>query len=245
MSELLSREQLEARLRDVGRTRYHHLHPFHRSMMGGSLSKGQLQAWALNRYYYQSTIPMKDAAIIAKAEDAAFRRAWRRRLVDQDGEDGAAGGIDKWLALTDGLGLDRDYVISASGILPGTRFAADAYLNFVRQRSLLEAAASSLTELFSPTIIGERLSALLGRYDFIRPDMLSYFNDRPKQAAADSSFALAHVLTTARTPAQQAAAIAALEFKCSVLWSMLDALSYSYADPGHIPPGAFRPKADA
>jgi coenzyme PQQ biosynthesis protein C len=239
---ILEPDELEARLREIGARRYHRLHPFHALLHGGQCSKGQVQAWALNRYYYQSMIPIKDASLIGRCDDPAIRRAWRSRLVDHDGEGEDDGGIARWLKLTDGLGLDRDEVVSLRGLLPGTRFAVDAYVRFVREKSLLEAIASSLTELFSPVIISERIDGMLANYDFITPATLSYFDRRPPQAKRDSDFALNYVKQHARTPDAQAAVLAALEFKCDVLWAMLDALHHAYVDPGHVPPGAFAPK---
>ena len=239
--KLLSPEKLEAALREVGARRYHRLHPFHGLLHGGKCTKGQVQAWALNRYYYQAMIPIKDASLIARCEDSAVRREWRSRLVDHDGEHEGDGGIERWLKLTDGLGLDRDYVTSLRGLLPGTRFAVEAYVRFVREKTLLEAIASSLTEMFSPVIIGERVSGMLANYDFVSRETLSYFDKRPPQAQRDADFALDYVKEHAKTPEQQQQVIAALEFKCSVLWSMLDALSYAYVAPRHVPLGAFEP----
>lgn len=239
--KLLSPDELEAALRDMGASRYHHLHPFHALLHGGHCSKGQVQAWALNRYYYQAMIPIKDASLIARCEDSAVRRIWRSRLVDHDGEHEGDGGIARWLKLTDGLGLDREYVTSLRGLLPATRFAVDAYVHFVRERTLLEAIASSLTELFSPVIISERIDGMLANYDFIDRETLAYFEKRPPQAMRDADFALGYVKQHARTPDAQLAVLAALEFKCGVLWSMLDALYYAYVDPRHVPPGAFMP----
>ncbi|HEY2136061.1 MAG TPA: pyrroloquinoline-quinone synthase PqqC [Xanthobacteraceae bacterium] len=241
---LLSPDELEARLRDIGARRYHRLHPFHQLLHGGKCSKGQVQAWALNRYYYQAMIPVKDAALIARCEDSDIRREWRRRLVDHDGAQAGDGGIARWLRLTDGLGLDRDYVTSLAGILPATRFAVDAYVGFVADKTLLEAIASSLTELFSPVIIGERMDGMLKNYDFVTAQTLAYFTARPPQARQDSDYALAYVKQNAKTPEQQRRVLAALEFKCSVLWAMLDALYLAYVDPKMPPPGAFVP-ADA
>jgi coenzyme PQQ biosynthesis protein C len=239
--KLMQPDELEASLRDIGARRYHRLHPFHHKLHSGQCTKGQVQAWALNRYYYQSMIPIKDASLIARCDDSAIRREWRSRLVDHDGEHEGDGGIARWLKLTDGLGLDRDYVTSLRGLLPGTRFAVDAYVRFVRERTLLEAIASSLTELFSPVIISERVDGMLAHYDFVTRETLAYFEKRPPQAAKDSDFALAYVKREARTPDAQAMVLAALEFKCSVLWAMLDALNHAYVAPGHIPPGAFAP----
>jgi coenzyme PQQ biosynthesis protein C len=240
---LLSAEELEARLRDIGARRYHRAHPFHHLLHGGKCNKGQVQAWALNRYYYQAKIPQKDANLIARCDDSDLRREWRGRLDDHDGKPGNDGGIARWLKLTDGLGLDRDYVTSLRGLLPATRFAVDAYVSFVREKTLLEAIASSLTELFSPVIINERIEGMIRNYDFVSADTLAYFAQRPPQAERDSSFALDYVKRNARTPEQQAAVLAALEFKCDVLWSMLDALHYCYVTPGLISPGAFVPKS--
>ncbi|HSI42347.1 MAG TPA: pyrroloquinoline-quinone synthase PqqC [Xanthobacteraceae bacterium] len=242
MTALLSPEELEARLRDVGARRYHNLHPFHRLLHDGKLNRGQVQAWALNRYYYQAMIPMKDSAILARMEEPELRRVWRQRIVDHDGEHEGEGGIVRWLALTDGVGLDRDYVVSLAGVLPATRFAVDAYVHFVRDRSLLEAIASSLTEMFSPGIIGERVAGMLANYDFVSKATLAYFDKRLTQAPRDADFALDYVKRHARTPEQQEAAIRALEFKCNVLWVQLDALYFAYVAPAMGYPGAFAPK---
>jgi pyrroloquinoline-quinone synthase len=233
--------QLEAQLREIGAERYHNRHPFHRLMRDGKLNRSQIQAWALNRYYYQSRIPAKDAHLLARLPTPALRREWRRRIIDHDGEDQSTGGIARWLKLTDGLGLDRDYVISTRGLLPITRFAVDAYVNFVRDRSLLEAVASSLTEMFSTQIIAERVSGMLQNYDFVSRDTLAYFTPRLTQAPTDVAFALAYVKEHADTPEKQAQVLDTLRFKCDVLWAQLDALYFSYVEPGLIPPGAFVP----
>ena len=239
---LLTADELETRLCDIGARRYHRLHPFHHLLHGGKCSKGQVQAWALNRYYYQAMIPLKDASLIARCEDQATRREWRSRLVDHDGEHEGEGGIARWLKLTDGLGLDRDYVVSLRGLLPATRFAVEAYVHFVRDKTLLEAIASSLTELFSPAIISERIEGMLKNYKFVSAETLAYFSQRPPQAERDSRFALDYVKRNARTAAEQGQVLAALEFKCNVLWAMLDALYHAYVAPKHVPPGAFVPQ---
>jgi coenzyme PQQ biosynthesis protein C len=238
---LLSPDDLESALRDIGARRYHRSHPFHGLLHGGKCSKGQVQAWALNRYYYQAMIPVKDASLIARCEDPALRREWRSRLVDHDGQSETDGGIARWLALTDALALERAYVVSLAGLLPATRFAVDAYVHFVRERSLIEAIASSLTELFSPQVIGERVEGMLRGYDFVSADSLAYFSKRPPLAQRDSQFALDYVKRHARSPGAQQSVLAALEFKCDVLWAMLDALYHAYVAPRHIPPGAFVP----
>ena len=236
---VLSPEELEASLRDIGARRYHRLHPFHKLLHGGACTKAQVQSWALNRYYYQAMIPIKDASLIARCEDQATRREWRSRLVDHDGSHDGDGGIARWLKLTAGLGLDRDYVTSLRGLLPATRFAVDAYVHFVREKTLLEAIASSLTELFSPVIIGERMEGMLKNYDFVTAETLAYFSQRPPQAERDSRFALDYVKQHARTAETQAKVLAALEFKCDVLWAQSDALMHAYVE-GHPPPGAWR-----
>jgi len=240
--KLMTPDELEAALRDIGGRRYHRLHPFHALLHGGKCTKGQVQAWALNRYYYQASIPLKDASLIARCDDSALRREWRSRLVDHDGAAEGEGGIARWLKLTDGVGLDRNDVVALRGILPATRFAVDAYVAFVRDKTLLEAVASSLTELFSPTIIGERVAGMLANYDFVSRETLAYFDKRPPQAARDADFALGYVKRHAVTPTGQQAVLAALEFKCDVLWAMLDALYHAYVAPRHVPPGAFVPE---
>jgi len=241
----LTPNELEAALRAIGAERYHDRHPFHKLLHGGRLDRGQVQAWALNRYYYQRQIPIKDASLIARLENAELRRAWRSRLIDHDGDGSAPGGIERWLKLAEGVGLDRAYVESTAGILPTTRFAVDAYVHFVRDRSVLEAIASSLTELFSPSIIAERVEGMLRGYPFITMDTLAYFKPRLTQAPRDADFALAYVRTEARTVAEQQAVLAALRFKCDVLWSQLDGLYLAYVEPRLVPPGAFVPERPA
>jgi len=239
---LMTSAELEAAIRAVGAERYHDKHPFHRLLHGGKLDKGQVQAWALNRYCYQSAVPRKDAALMARTHDRELRREWVHRLLDHDGYGGEEGGIERWLVLTDALGLDRAYVISREGALAGTRFAVEAYVDFVRERSLLEAVASSLTELFAPSIHRERIAGMLESYDFIGEKAMQYFKRRLDQADRDADFALDYVKRHARTPEEQTAAIDAVRFKCGVLWAQLDALHYAYVTPGLIPPGAFRPE---
>jgi pyrroloquinoline-quinone synthase len=241
MTDLLSPAELEARLNAIGEERYHIHHPFHRLLHGGALTKGQVQAWALNRYYYQASIPRKDATLVARLPTPELRREWRRRLVDHDGDGTAPGGIERWLALTDGLGLDRDYVVSLEGLLPGTRYAVDAYVAFVRDRSLLEAVASSLTEMFSPNIISQRVAGMMKNYDFVSAETLAYFTPRLTQAPVDVAFALDYVKRVPRTREEQDQVLGALRFKCDLLWAQLDALHHAYVAPGLPPPGAFRP----
>lgn len=242
MTGVLTPAELEDQLRRIGAERYHNRHPFHRLLHTGKCSKGQVQAWALNRYYYQAMIPLKDGSLIGRCEDPALRREWRKRLEDHDGDDDRPGGIERWLKLTDGLGLDRADVVSTRLLLPATRFAVQAYVRYVRERSMLEAVASCLTELFSPQIITERMSGMLAHYSYVTPEILSYFDKRPPQAERDAGFALDWVKRHAQTPAEQQAVIDTLIFKCDVLWSMMDALHYAYVTPGFVPPGAFVPR---
>ena len=243
---LLTPEQFEEKLRAIGVERYHDLHPFHKLLHGGQLNKGQVMAWALNRYYYQACIPQKDAALMARLTDRELRREWRHRIVDHDGdaEGPEFGGIERWLKLTDALGLDRDYVISTEGILPGTRFAVDAYVRYVYEKPNLEAIASSLTELFAPSIHRERIAGMLEHYSYINDDTVAYFRRRLDQAPRDATFALQYVKDNAKTRTDQNKVLAALTFKTQVLWAQLDALHYAYVVPGLIPPGAYTPKAD-
>ncbi len=235
---------LERRLRAIGAARYHNLHPFHDMLHGGRLDRGQVQAWALNRYYYQSSIPIKDAVVLSRFRDRETRMEWRHRIEDHDGDPGSEGGIARWLKLTTGLGLDEDYVTSARGILPATRFAVDAYVTFVGSRSPLEAIASSLTELFAPTLHEQRISGMLEHYDFINPEVMVYFKRRLTQAPRDAGFALDYVKAHATTPELRALVCDALVFKTEVLWVQLDALYHAYVS-GFPPPGAFCPEVAA
>ena len=238
---LLSFDELRTRLRQVGEERYHHQHPFHLLMHEGRLARGQLQAWALNRYYYQSIIPIKDSVILSRGPDPAFRRAWRKRVVDHDGDATTEGGIKRWLKLAEATGLDPDEVRSGKGILPATRFAVNEYLNIVRNRSLVEAVASSLTELFSRDLISLRMEKLRQHYPWLSGG-LGYFEARLSQASEDAQFAINYVHENARTRIDQELAIQALRDKCDILWAQLDALYFAYVQPGWPPPGAFRMK---
>jgi len=240
-SALLSRQELRQRLQAVGDSRYHHRHPFHLRMHAGKLTRGQLQAWALNRYYYQSRIPIKDSLLLAKSEDPAFRRAWRKRILDHDGDKDGYGGVEKWIRLAEASGLNREQVIPCTGVLPGVRYAVDAYLALVRDSSLLVAVASSLTELFSRDLISLRMDQMRLHYPFLVPG-LAYFEGRLTQAPEDADFAFDYVATHATTRKQQEQVIGALEAKCSILWAQLDAIDYAYVLPGNIPPGAFVPE---
>jgi coenzyme PQQ biosynthesis protein C len=241
---LASPSEFEARLRAVGPERYHHRHPFHLLMHEGRLTRPQLQAWALNRYYYQSMIPVKDALILSRGHDPAFRLAWRKRIVDHDGDGARPGGIEKWIRLAEATGIGRERVIGGAEILPGVRYAVDGYLDLVSKRSLLEAVASSLTELFSRDLIVLRVDRLKQHYPWLTGG-LAYFDARLTQAPEDAHFALAWVVEHALTATEQDLAVAALRAKCDILWAQLDAIYFAYVQPGWPPPGAFVPETES
>ena len=236
---MLCFDELRAKLLAIGPERYHHQHPFHLLMHEGKLSRGQLQAWALNRYYYQSRIPIKDAIILSRSEDKEFRKAWRKRIVDHDGDATSAGGIQRWRQLAEASGLDPARVERGDEVLPATRYAVNEYLNIVRNRTLLEAVASSLTELFSKDLISLRMEKMRQHYPWLSGG-LDYFEARLTQAPEDAAFAINYVRENAKTRAQQESAIQALRDKCDILWAQLDALYFAYVQPGWPPPGAFR-----
>ncbi len=242
-AEMLSREELRDRLLAVGASRYHHRHPFHLRMHEGLLTRGQMQAWALNRYYYQSRIPIKDALLLAKSGEPAFRRAWRKRILDHDGDRDGYGGIEKWIRLAEAAGLTAEQVIPCVGVLPGVRYAVDAYLALVRDSPLLVAVASSLTELFSRDLISLRIDKIRLHYPYL-VEGLAYFEGRLTQAPEDAAFALDYVSTHAESRSQQEQVIGALEQKCAILWAQLDAIDYAYVTPGNIPPGCFVPHCE-
>jgi pyrroloquinoline-quinone synthase len=237
---ILPEDEFLARLHAIGEERYHHKHPFHQLMHEGKLTRGQLQAWALNRYAYQSRIPVKDAAIMGRSEDPDFRRAWRKRIIDHDGDGNRPGGIEKWLRLVEATGLDREQAICGEGILPATRYAVDAYVHLVRTRTFLEAVASSLTEMFSRKLITLRMDRLRQHYPWLA-NGLDYFEGRITQAPEDAVFALDWVIKHAGTREEQELALGALRAKCDILWAMLDAVYFAYVTPGWPPPGAFVP----
>ncbi|SDL87421.1 pyrroloquinoline-quinone synthase [Geodermatophilus siccatus] len=222
-------DEFVAALREHSR-RYHDQHPFHRRMNAGELDAEQIRCWVANRFCYQAAIPRKDAAIIANCPDREVRRRWLRRIVDHDGTADGDGGIEAWLRLGEAVGLTRPELEDQRHVVPGVRFAVDAYVTFARTRPWVEAVASSLTELFAPDLMAERLAAFERHYTWIDPQELTYFRARLTQAPRDSAHALEVVTEHCRTPEQQAAALAALSFKCDVLWSMLDAIDRACAD---------------
>jgi len=221
---LLSRDDFIGWLRGEGERRYHDRHPFHVRMHEGKLSREQLQQWVLNRYYYQSRVPIKDAIILSKSEDPAFRRMWIQRIHDHDGEREGEGGLALWLRLAEGVGLDRLEVASFSKVLPGVRFACDAYVQLVQRVSVVEAVASSLTESFAPDLMSRRIEAWEKHYPWVRADVLEYFRTRVTRARRDSEQAIEFVCRNATTYELQEKCVAALIRKTEILWHMLDCL---------------------
>jgi pyrroloquinoline-quinone synthase len=223
-------DEFIAELRAQG-TRYHNLHAFHRRMDAGELTREELQRWVANRFYYQKCIPLKDAAILSNCPEVAVRREWIQRILDHDGTGEGTGGIESWLRLGEALGVTRLELESERRVLPGVRYAVDAYVNFARQRPWIEAVASSLTELFGPAAIRVRLDALERHYPWIDPAGLEYFRTRLVQAPRDADYALELTVQRCRTREQQEAAVAALRFKTEVLWAQLDAIERGDSQP--------------
>jgi pyrroloquinoline-quinone synthase len=221
----LDRHAFVQKLRREGERRYHDQHPFHLRMHAGTLSRHELQQWVLNRYYYQTRIPLKDALILSKAKDPAFRRVWIERIRDHDGTHADDGGLALWLRLAEGVGLDREEVQSCRRVLPGVRAACDDYVKLVRRASLVEAVASSLTECFAPDLMRARILAWEKHYPWVRPEALAYFRARVPRAATDGEFALEYVVTHAASRAVQERCVAALIRKTAILTALLDALS--------------------
>jgi coenzyme PQQ biosynthesis protein C len=228
----LPREEFVEWLRREGEARYHDRHRYHVLMHEGKLTREQLQQWVLNRYYYQTRIPIKDAIIVSKSEDPAFRRMWIRRIHEHDGEAEGEGGLALWLRLAEGVGLDREEVASCRFVLPGVRFACDAYVDLVRSRSLLEAVASSLTEFFAPDIMTRRVLAWEKHYPWVSPEMLEYFRGRVTRARRDSAEAIDFVAAHAATYELQERCVSALIRKTEILWQLLDSVYAAYIEPG-------------
>ncbi len=227
----LDRAAFVERLRAEGKRRYHDVHPFHVRMHAGELTKTQLQGWVLNRYYYQTRVPIKDAVILSKAEDPAFRRRWIHRIADHDGafeRDGEGGGLSLWLKLAEGVGLDPAIVASLTQVLPPVRFACDAYVQLVRERTLVEAVASSLTEFFAPDIMSTRLAAWEKHYPWVDSGVQQYFRTRVVRARSDADEALEYVLAHATTREMQDRCVGAFVTKCDILWALLDAVAAAY-----------------
>ena len=239
--QLWSKSEFESELRNIGKIRYHDNCRFHHLLHSGMLNKGQVQAWSINRYYYQINISIKDSALMSRIREPELRRKWIHRILDHDGRKNDEGGIERWYKLTDGLDLNREYVKSTDGILPATKFAVDAYVSFVKEKSILEGVTSSLTELFAAKIHKERISGMLENYNFINDETMAYFKKRVDQATDDADFVLNYALEHAKTREQQESVCNALKFKTDVLWVMQDALYQAYVY-GSIPPGAFIPE---
>lgn len=230
-SQPWSKEAFERELRAKG-NRYHSHHPFQVAMNAGHCTREQIQGWVCNRFYYQISIPLKDAAILSNCPDRAVRREWIKRIVDHDGTQGDEGGIEAWIRLGIATGLTREAVTSLDHVLPGVRFAVDAYVNFARTRPWQEAVCSSLTELFAPQIHKNRLEGWPQHYPWIEPQGLQYFRSRVTQARRDVEHGLALTLDHFRTREQQARALDILQFKLDVLWSILDSVQMRYGLPG-------------
>ena len=222
-----SREEFEQRLRDKGRA-YHIHHPFNVMLNTGGAQPEQIRGWVANRFYYQISIPVKDAAILANCEDRAVRRNWVQRILDHDGHGDDPGGIESWLRLAEAVGLERERVESLSDVLPGVRFAVDAYVNFARRAPWPEAVCSSLTELFAPEIHKQRLANWPEHYPWIERAGLHYFQSRVSLARRDVEFGLAVTLDRFSTRTQQERALQILQFKLDVLWQMNDAMALRY-----------------
>ncbi|WP_163853139.1 pyrroloquinoline-quinone synthase PqqC [Paenibacillus elgii] len=230
MSEPWSNDEFLMRLRRIGEQRYHDKHPYHIRMHEGKLSPEQLRAWVANRFYYQQNIPVKDALILAKLPTREDRRRWLQRIVDHDGREGDEGGIEAWIRLGEAVDIPREDLLSERLVLPAVRFAVDAYVNFCRLQPWPEAVASSLTELFAPTLVSRRIVVFEDLYPWIRPQGLDYFRTRLHQAPRDADHGLELVLRECHARREQERAVAALSFKCDVLWSLLDALQLTYPD---------------
>ena len=233
----LSTKEFIEWLRREGAKRYHDQHPFHERMHEGRLDQQQLQKWVINRYYYQTRIPIKDAIILSKSEDPAFRRLWIHRITDHDGKVAGEGGLELWLRLAEGVGLARESVAKCQQVLPGVRFACDAYLQLVRERSLVEAVASSLTEFFAPDLMSQRIAAWEKYYPWVEPSTLDYFRSRVPRARTDSDEAVNFVCAHATTYELQARCVAALIRKTEILWHLLDCVSeFSIATADKVSP---------
>jgi pyrroloquinoline-quinone synthase len=224
------RDAFVARLREEGEKRYHDRHDFHVRMHAGKLSRRQIQAWVENRYYYQTRIPIKDAIVLSKSEDPVFRRVWIHRITDHDGKQPGEGGLAQWQRLAKGVGLDVDEVTSLTRVLPGVRFACDGYVQLVRERPLVEAVASSLTEFFSPDIMAKRIAAWEQHYPWVDAETLAYFRNRVTRARDDSREAIDYVLEHATTRAAQERCIDALIRKTEILWALLDAVDRAFPE---------------
>lgn len=228
-NEPLDRETFRQRL-EAKESEYYHDHPFHQRMHAGELSREEVQSWVLNRFYYQKMIPRKDAYFLANCPEREVRREWIQRILDHDGHGDDPGGIEKWLVLGEAVGLDRGTLRDENEILPGVVHTVDAYVNFVRDHGWVESAAASLTELFGPDLMEYRLEVFEEKYPWIDSEGLRYFRDRLGQAPRDAEYALNLVLDRCERRDQQERCIEALQFKCDLLWSLLDAIDYQFTN---------------
>ena len=222
-----SRADFEQQLRAKGK-RYHIYHPYQVAMNSGKLTREQIQGWVYNRFYYQIAIPIKDGAILSNMPDRDHRRKWIQRIIDHDGTQGDEGGIEAWIWLGEACGLKREDITSLNHVLPGVRFAVDAYINFARRAPWQEAVCSSLTELFAPEIHKERLSNWPLHYPWIDQSGYAYFRKRLSEARRDVEHGLNVTLEYFKTREQQMRALDILQFKLDILWSMLDAMTVAY-----------------
>lgn len=211
-------------------TSYYANHPFHQLMHEGRLTPRQLQGWVANRLAYQRAIPRKDAAIISNCPDPDVRREWLQRIVDHDGTGPGTGGIEMWIRLGEALGVPREEMEDERHVLPGVRFAAEAYVNFCKTKPWIEAVASSLTELFAPDLMRKRIAAFPEHYPWIRPEALDYFKSRLIQAPRDSRQGLRLVQQHCITVETQRRAFEALAFKLEMLWAMIDTIHNAYRE---------------
>jgi len=228
-ADIWDRESFTERLREVGARRYHDKHPFHVRMNEGKLSPEEIRSWVANRFYYQKSIPLKDAAIISNCPLREVRRVWLHRIIDHDGAQEGEGGIEAWLRLAEACGMKRGDILDENRVLAGVRFAVDAYVNFARTKPWPVAIASSLTELFAPDLMSNRMAAFERHYTWVKPSGFDYFRRRVTQARIDSAEGLELTLTHCNTPALQLEAVRALQFKCDVLWSVLDVVQATSA----------------
>ncbi len=222
----LDRDEFEGMLRAQERN-YWDKHPFHQRMAAGELEASHLRAWVANRWYYQQSLPQKDAAIVANCPLPQIRRRWLPRITYHDGTAEGNGGCARWLVLADAVGLSRAEVTDERHLVPGVRFAVDSYVTFARTRPWIEGIASSLTELFAPPAMAARTAALQRHYSWLDQDALGYFSSRIDRAREECADALDIVLSHCTSRQSQDAAVRALTFKTEVLWSMLDAIEHS------------------
>ena len=224
-----TRDEFEQQLRS--REKYYHInHDFHILMNEGGLDKEAVKGWVANLFYYQTTIPIKDAAIMSNCTDRDARRQWVQRIIDHDGIEGEDGGIEAWLQLAEAVGLSRDETLSYEHVLPGVKFAIDAYLNFAKNATWEEAASSSLTELFAPKIHQKRLDNWPDLYPWIDKKGYQYFRKRLTEARRDVQHGLDITLDYYKTREEQEYALTVLQFKLDILWTMLDCMWMAYIE---------------